>query len=178
MATKSSNKTALKGLKNAYDFSFKSLNGEKPLPLSSFKGKVILVVNTASKCGFTSQYKGLEALYQQYKDQGLVILGVPSNDFRDQEPGNADEIASFCAINYGVTFPLTAKEHVRHKEVHPFYVWASHHFRRWARPQWNFHKYLINRKGELIDYFFTTTNPSAPRLRKAIEKALNECPIN
>ncbi|MBX9696529.1 MAG: glutathione peroxidase [Alphaproteobacteria bacterium] len=172
----SPNKTPFIKSKNVYDFSFRTLQGEKPLPLSSFKGKVILVVNTASKCGFTPQYKGLEALYQQYKDQGLVILGVPSNDFRGQEPGNADEIASFCEINYGVTFPLTAKAHVRNKEAHPFYIWAGHHFRRWARPQWNFHKYLINRKGELIDYFFTTTNPSAPRLRAAILKALHESP--
>ncbi len=174
MATESSKNTPFTRAKNVYDFSFRTLQGDKPLPLSSFKGKVILVVNTASKCEFTPQYKGLEALYQEYKDHGLVILGVPSNDFRGQEPRNADEIASFCEINYGVSFPLTAKEHVRNKEAHPFYIWAGRHFRYWARPHWNFHKYLINRKGELIDYFFTTTNPSAPRLRAAILKALHE----
>lgn len=172
----SSNKTLPTKTKNAYDFSFKALNGEKPLPLSSFKGKVLLVVNTASKCKFTPQYKELETLYQQYKDLGLVILGVPSNDFRDQEPGSASDIASFCEINYGVTFPLTAKEHVRHAEVHPFYVWAYSRFPFWARPQWNFHKYLIDRNGKLIDYFLPLTKPNATRVKVAIENALNESP--
>lgn len=100
---------------SAYDYSFQTLTGHQPLPLSEFKGKVVLVVNTASKCGFTGQYSGLETLYNKYKDRGLVILGVPSNDFGKQEPGSSEEIASFCKINYGVTFPMTAKEAVTGK---------------------------------------------------------------
>jgi glutathione peroxidase len=157
---------------NAYAFSFKTLVGHKPLPLEAYKGRVILVVNTASKCGFTPQYKGLEALYKHYKERGLVIIGVPSNDFGSQEPGTEQEVAHFCQINYGVTFPMTAKEVVSGKDAHPFYLWAKKELGFDTAPKWNFHKYLINRKGELIDYFYSTTSPEAPRLIKSVEKAL------
>lgn len=159
---------------NAYDFSFHTLVGHKPLPLSEFRGKVLLIVNTASKCGFTPQYADLEALYEKYKDQGLVILGVPSNDFAKQEPGSDTDIANFCQINYGVTFPMTAKEVVTGKDAHPFYRWARQQLGFGTAPKWNFHKYLINRHGELIDYFYTTTSPKAPRFIKRIETALSE----
>lgn len=158
---------------NAYAYSFNTLVGHKSLPLSSFKGKVLLIVNTASKCGFTSQYADLEKLYEQYKDRGLVILGVPSNDFGSQEPGTEQEIASFCQINYGVSFPITAKEVVSGKKAHPFYIWARQKLGFGSAPKWNFHKYLVNRDGELVTYFYSTTSPSAPRVIKAIEKALN-----
>ena len=110
--------------KNSYEFEFESLNGE-PMPLSAYRGKVLLVVNTASKCGFTGQYKGLEALYQHYKEQGLVVIGVPSNDFGAQEPGTHDEIKQFCQLNYGVTFPMTSKYQVTGNTAHPFYKWAK-----------------------------------------------------
>ena len=109
--------------KTAYDFSFETLGGE-PMPLSQYKGKVLLIVNTASHCGFTPQYEGLEKLYQKYKDRGLVVIGVPSNDFGAQEPGSATEIQQFCKLNYGVTFPLTSKQVVSGDGAHPFYLWA------------------------------------------------------
>lgn len=159
---------------NAYDYSFHTLRGHEPLPLSSFKGKVLIIVNTASKCGFTPQYKQLETLYEKYKDKGLVILGVPSNDFGKQEPGTAEDIASFCQVNYGVSFPMAAKEIVSGKNAHPFYLWARKKLGFWTTPKWNFHKYLINRNGEVVDYFYSFTSPTAPRFIKALEKVLKE----
>jgi glutathione peroxidase len=159
---------------NAYDYSFHTLRGHELLPLSSFKGKVLIIVNTASKCGFTPQYAGLEKLYQTYKDQGLVILGVPSNYFGAQEPGTEQEIANFCQVNYGVTFPMAAKEVVSGPNAHPFYLWARQKLGFGTAPKWNFHKYVINRKGELIDYFYSTTSPDAGRLVKVIQQALDE----
>lgn len=159
---------------SAYNYSFHTLRGHNPLPLSSFRGKVVIIVNTASKCGFTPQYASLEKLYETYKDRGLVILGVPSNDFGSQEPGTSEEIADFCQVNYGVSFPMTAKESVSGKNAHPFYLWAKQKLGFGTAPKWNFHKYVINRKGELIDYFNSTTSPDAGRFVKAIEKALND----
>lgn len=157
---------------SAYDFSFRPLMGEGALPLSAYKGKVILVVNTASQCGFTGQYEGLQALYDRYHGQGLVIIGVPSNDFGGQEPGTAEEIAQFCSINYGVTFPMASKEVVSGDAAHPFYQWARKTLGFGTAPKWNFHKYLINRQGQLVDYFNSTTDPQATRLTDAIEDAL------
>jgi len=159
---------------SAYDYSFHTLVGHNPLPLASFRGKVLIIVNTASKCGFTPQYASLEKLYEQYKDRGFVILGVPSNDFGSQEPGTDQEIEHFCQINYGVSFPMTTKEVVSGKKAHPFYLWAKQKLGFGTAPKWNFHKYLINRKGELIDYFYSTTSPDAPRFVKALKKALDE----
>jgi len=157
---------------DAYGFRFKTLIGQKPLPLSQFKGKVILVVNTASQCGFTGQYEPLEELYKRYKDRGLVIVGVPSNDFGEQEPGSNDEIASFCKLNYGVSFPMAAKEHVSGDEAHPFYKWAKDTLGFGTAPKWNFHKYLIDRQGKLVDYFNSTTAPDNDRLITAVEQLL------
>lgn len=156
----------------AYEYSFPSLVGKKSLSLADFKGKVILIVNTASKCGFTPQYKALEALYMQYKDKGLVIIGVPSNDFAKQEPASDEEIASFCHINYGVSFPMTGKEPVIGKNAHPFYLWARSKLGFLAAPKWNFHKYLLDKQGNLVDYFYSTTSPTAPKVTKEIEKLL------
>lgn len=158
----------------AYDYSFKTLVGQQNLPLEHYKGKVVLVVNTASKCGFTPQYAGLEKLYERYKEQGLVVLGVPANDFGHQEPGTEAEVAQFCQLNYGVSFPMAAKEVVLGKEAHPFYVWAKKELGFGTAPKWNFHKYLINRQGKLVDYFYSITSPDAKRLIRAIEKALAE----
>jgi len=157
----------------AYDFSFLGLTTGNLLPLSDYKGKVILVVNTASKCGFTGQYAGLETLYNTYKDRGLVIIGVPSNDFGEQEKGHNEEIATFCQINFGVTFPMAAKEIVSGENAHPFYKWAQDSFPFWARPRWNFHKYLIDTQGHMVDYFYSTTTPESSRMRKAIEHLLS-----
>ncbi len=160
----------------AYDFAFTTLMGGEPLLLSAYQGKVLLVVNTASKCGFTPQYEGLEKLYQEYKDKGLVIIGVPSNDFGGQEPGSSEEIASFCRSNYGVTFPMAEKEAVSGDKAHPFYRWAKAQLGFGTAPKWNFHKYLIGRDGLLVDYFNSTTSPEADRVKAAIEKALAEAP--
>lgn len=159
---------------NAYGFSFQTLVGHKPLPLKDFEGKVILLVNTASNCGFTPQYKELEALYQTYKDKGLVVLGVPSNDFGRQEPGSTQEIAEFCQVNYGVSFPMTAKEVVSGKKAHPLYIWLREKLGFGSAPKWNFHKYLINRKGQPIAFYYSITSPTSKKIVTAVEKALNE----
>ena len=160
--------------RDVYGFVFHALQGQNDIQLSEFKGKVVLVVNTASQCGFTGQYDGLEKLYQTYSDRGLVVLGVPSNDFGKQEPGSGEEIAKFCKLNYGVSFPMAAKEHVSGDEAHPFYKWARDQKGFLAAPKWNFHKYLINCRGELVDYFVSTTTPDDKKLIVAIEKLLAE----
>lgn len=157
--------------KAAYDFAFKSIT-DQDMPLSAYKGKVLLIVNTASKCGFTPQYAELQKLYNQYKERGLIIIGVPSNDFGGQEPDSEDAIKAFCEINYGVNFPLTAKYSVIGKEAHPFYAWAEKTFGVAGTPKWNFHKYLIDSNGKLVDYFNSNISPTAPIISKAIEKLL------
>lgn len=157
---------------SAYDYSFQKLTGGEPLPLSDYRGKVVMIVNVASKCGFTKQYDGLEALYKKYQDRGFVIIGVPSNDFGGQEPGSSSEIADFCRLNFGVTFPMAAKEVVSGDNAHPFYKWAKQTLGFGTAPKWNFHKYLIGRDGRLVDYFFTTTAPDNARLTAAVEREL------
>lgn len=154
-----------------YDFSFKQANGED-LPLSDFKGKVLMIVNTASQCGFTKQYRALEELYKTYQDQGLVIIAVPSNDFGHQEPGSDEQIQKFCQIHFGVTFPIVKKETITGSEAHPFYVYAKQKLGFGTAPKWNFHKYLIDRQGNLVDYFNSTTSPDTPRVKRAIEALL------
>lgn len=157
-----------------YHFSFEKLNAPGLLNLADYKGKVILIVNTASQCGFTPQYKSLQSLYSHYKDKGLVVIGVPSNDFGAQEPGNDRDIAKFCELNYGVTFPLTAKQIVSGDGAHPFYIWAKKKLGFGTAPKWNFHKYLISRKGQLVDYYNSTTDPQSDKLISNIEILLNE----
>jgi glutathione peroxidase len=156
---------------NAYSFSFKSIDGQE-MPLSDFKGKVILVVNTASQCGFTSQYAGLEELWDKYKDKGLVVLGVPSNDFGNQEPGSESEIRDFCTKKFDVSFPMTEKYSVKGSEAHPFYKWANEQTSLLGTPKWNFHKYLIGKDGKLIDWFSSVTTPTSEKIISAVEKAL------
>lgn len=172
MAETCGNNKEIKQEQSAYNFQFYELTTGNPLPLSIFKGKVIMVVNTASKCGFTKQYQGLENLYQTYKKKGLIIIGVPSNDFGAQEPGTFEDIASFCEINYGVTFPMARKEVVSGKNCHPFYQWAYTVFGFGTAPKWNFHKYLIDRQGKLADYFYTITDPESDRVKSAIDRLL------
>jgi glutathione peroxidase len=157
--------------KIAYDFEFESLTGD-PMPLSAYKGKVMLVVNTASKCGFTSQYKGLQALHEAYKDRGLIVIGVPSNDFGGQEPGNEEQIKQFCELNYGVTFPMTGKTQVTGKDTHPFYQWITETLGFGSGPKWNFHKYLIGKNGLPVDHFSSITSPDSDKLKAAIDKEL------
>lgn len=157
---------------SAYDYSFKTLQGEEPMPLSKFKGKVLLIVNTASDCGFTKQYEGLQRLYDKYKDDGFVVIGVPSNDFGKQEPGAAVDIANFCKTNYGVTFPLTSKQVVSGDDRHQFYKWARETLGFGTAPKWNFHKYLVDKNGRLIDHFESATKPDSKNLIKALEELI------
>jgi glutathione peroxidase len=157
--------------KTAHDFTFTGIDG-KPLPLAQFKGKLLLVVNTASECGYTGQYEGLEELWKTYGGKGLVIVGVPSNDFGGQEPGSSEEIATFCKLNYGVTFPLADKTVVSGSSAHPFYQWAGEHAGMLGRPKWNFHKYLIGRDGKFVEWFSTPTEPTSAKISKAIEAQL------
>jgi glutathione peroxidase len=145
---------------SAYDFRFEALDGS-PMPLSAYQGKVLLVVNTASRCGFTSQYKGLEALHQAYGGRGLTVIGVPSNDFGEQEPGSAAEIAQFCQLNYGVSFPMTAKQTVTGDEAHPFYRWIHKQLGFGSAPKWNFHKYLLDTHGRPVAFYLSTTPPDS-----------------
>lgn len=156
---------------NAYDYSFQTIEG-KPLPLSSYKGKAVLVVNTASFCGYTPQYTGLQSLWDEYKDKGLVVLAVPANDFGSQEPGTAAEIKDFCESKYDVTFPLASKEVVKGNDAHPFYKWAAQTLGEDKAPKWNFHKYLIDPNGGLIAAFPSKVEPKSPELMAAVDKAL------
>lgn len=159
-------------LTTAFLFSFPLLNGGT-LNLSDYKGKVVLVVNTASQCGFTPQYKDLETLYNKFKDKGFVVIGVPSNDFGQQEPGNSEEIKCFVRDHYAVTFPMTAKQHVVGEKADPFYQWANQQTGFIGSPKWNFHKYLIGKDGQLVTWFSSITSPTSGRVEKAIEKALD-----
>jgi glutathione peroxidase len=155
-----------------YDFTAETLDG-KPAPLSDYKGKVVLVVNTASKCGFTPQYKGLEALWSKYKDRGLVVLGFPCNQFGAQEPGNAEEIANFCSLTYDVDFPMMRKIDVNGPAAHPLYAWLKKQKKGVLGTEgvkWNFTKFLVDRQGAVVDRFAPTVEPKA--LEGAIEALL------
>ena len=156
---------------SAHDFSFTSIDGEN-LPLASLKGKAVLIVNTASMCGFTSQYKGLQELWDSYRDRGLVVLGVPSDDFGGQELDSAAEVKSFCTLNYNIDFPMTDIVHVKGPSAHPYYKWVAEVHGALAVPRWNFHKHLFDADGHLVDWFVSTTGPTSSKLRRAIEKIL------
>jgi len=158
------------------DWASLPLPGIKGAPLSPnlFEGKVVLVVNTASQCGFTPQYDGLESLWTRYRERGFVILGIPSNDFGGQEPGSNEEVATFCRVNYGVDFPLLEKQTVVGPDAHPFYRWAKEQTGVVGVPRWNFHKILIGRDGRLVDWFSSVTGPATNRLNEAIEGALSQ----
>lgn len=159
------------GATDAWSFNFTSIDG-KPMPLSQYRGNVLLVVNVASFCGFTPQYKGLQALSEKYQARGLTVIGVPSNDFGNQEPKAAGEIKEFCQGTYGVTFPLTAKAALSGDDAHPFYTWARHELGWLNAPKWNFHKYLVGRDGRLVTSFISTTTPDSARVVAAIETEL------
>jgi len=155
---------------SVYDFSIQKLHDDESIPFSGFKDKVLLVVNTASKCGYTPQYKTLEQLYKKYKDQGLVVLGIPSGDFGGQEFGSDQETQKFCEINYGVTFPLATKTQVSGNQPHPFYEWASKE--SGEVPQWNFHKYLIDRSGKLVGSYASSVDPLDKEIVQKVEVLL------
>ncbi|MEZ5525817.1 MAG: glutathione peroxidase [Pseudomonadales bacterium] len=156
---------------NAHDFEFTSIDG-KALPLADFKGKCILIVNTASECGFTPQYEGLQTLWETYKDKGLVVIGVPSNDFGEQEPGSESEIRTFCHTNYHVDFYLTDKQKVKGEDAHPLYKAISDELGKTAAPKWNFHKYLIAPDGELAELWPSKVEPLSAEVKSAIEENL------
>ena len=142
--------------------------------LAEYAGKVLFIVNVASKCGFTPHYEGLQELHERYHERGLVVCGFPSNDFRQQEPGQEEEILEFCTLNYGVTFPMFAKVHVRGKEMHPLFSRLVKHPRHGGSVKWNFSKFLIDREGEVQDRFAPFTKPTARRVVRAIEKILDQ----
>lgn len=144
----------------------------RPLPPERFADKVVLVVNTASLCGFTPQYEGLQGLWTRYRDRGLIVLGVPSNDFGAQEPGSDSKIKDFCEVNFGIDFPMTTKQTVRGPDAHPLYRWAEAAGGPSAVPGWNFHKLLVARDGRLIGAFPSRVEPNDPALIAAIEAAL------
>ena len=153
-----------------YDIKINSISGEK-INLADFKGKKILFVNVASKCGFTPQYDGLQELYELYKDK-LMIIGVPSNQFGGQEPGTAEQIQSFCKLNYGVTFLITEKVDVKGKNQHPLYTWLTKKENNGVKNssvKWNFQKYLVDENGELIDYYFSLTKPMSKKITKHLK---------
>jgi glutathione peroxidase len=158
------------------DFSMKDIEG-KDIPLSKFQGKVLLIVNTASQCGLTPQYKGLQEVYQKYKEQGFEVLAFPANEFGKQEPGTDNQIKEFCATNYNVSFPLFSKIVVKGKGIHPLYAFLTSESTdpKFAGPiGWNFAKFLVNRKGEVIARFEPSVRPESPEVTGAIEKALAE----
>lgn len=155
----------------AYDYDFTAIDGSA-LPMTTFRDKVVLVVNVASACGLTPQYDGLEQLYKDYRDQGLVVLGVPCNQFAGQEPGTEADIQEFCRTNFGVDFPMTSKVDVKGDDAHPFYKWAVSAVGEPAEPVWNFHKLLVGKDGSLINVFGPRTDPQDAELKAAIEEAL------
>lgn len=161
-------------MKSLHDYSARLLDGTE-VPLSQYKGRVVLVVNTASNCGLAPQLQGLQQLQDRYASRGLVILGFPSGDFKGQELGSATEIGQFCQRNYGVTFPMFQKGHVRGRQAQPVFSFLSH--RRLnghlgLRPLWNFQKYLIDPQGRLVNIFLPIEKPTSRRLIKSIEKHL------
>jgi glutathione peroxidase len=153
---------------------FAQLQDDEPRSLCEFQGKVVLVVNTASFCGFTQQYEGLEALYRNYKDQGLVVLGFPSNDFGNQEPGSNQQIAEFCSNTFSIRFPMFAKTKVRGPGANPLFAELA---RLAEAPGWNFHKYLIGRDGRLVSSYSSAVSPNSRRLLSDLQAALSSKPL-
>lgn len=158
-----------------HQFTVKNLRGED-VRLAQYKGMVLLIVNTASRCGFTQQLRGLQRLHERYKDKGFTVLGFPSNDFGGQEPLEGEAIQQFCEVNYGVSFPVFDKIHVSGKQAHPLFKFLSGKKQFGlisSAPKWNFHKYLVDKDGRLVDFFYTVTKPDSTKIRKKIEQLLN-----
>tara|TARA_B100000787_G_C16152665_1_gene277317 strand:+ start:484 stop:996 length:513 start_codon:yes stop_codon:yes gene_type:complete len=165
------NKVDAKYEKLFFDLSIKNINNEI-INLSEFKGKTILLVNVASKCGFTKQYDGLQTLYKKYKEKNFIVIGVPSNQFGGQEPGSNDEIKGFCETNFNITFPLTDKVIVKGDNAHPIYKWAKENHGNSTVPKWNFHKILINNNGKIHKTFNSFISPLSDKIIKQIELLL------
>lgn len=156
---------------NAFDFTFTGIDGEQ-LPLAAYRGRALLIVNTASRCGFARQYGGLETLWQTYRERGLVVIAVPSNDFGGQEPKSDLEILEHCRQAYRVSFPLTQRVHVIGPRAHAFYRWVDEAHGAGARPKWNFHKLLVSPDGRLDAWFSQMVGPRSRHLTSAIERVL------
>tara|TARA_A100000164_G_C21905171_1_gene772543 strand:- start:1506 stop:2021 length:516 start_codon:yes stop_codon:yes gene_type:complete len=154
----------------AYDFEFKSIEGNT-IDLADYKNKVIVVVNVASRCGFTSQYEGLQSLWSKYKDKNLVVIGVPTNNFK-QEPGSNEEIKNFCETNFGIDFPLTEKVDIIGNNAHPFYKWAKENHGIDAIPKWNFHKIIIDKNGKIVETFASFTKPNSKKFLNFIDNTI------
>tara|TARA_B100000963_G_scaffold307504_1_gene282571 strand:- start:350 stop:862 length:513 start_codon:yes stop_codon:yes gene_type:complete len=165
------NKNSISANLNFHDFTIESISGDE-INLDGYKNKVVLLVNTASQCGFTPQYAGLQKIYDRYKDEGFVVLGVPSDDF-NQELSNNTEVQKFCEIRYGVNFPLTSIQKIKGQEAHPLYKWISSEMSVIAQPRWNFHKYLIGKNGDIINWYSSMTSPTSDSLVLEIETALD-----
>ena len=157
--------------KLAYDFKFKDLDGSD-LSLSEFQDKIIIVVNVASKCGFTNQYEDMQKIWEKYQKKGVIILGIPSNDFGKQEPGTNKEIKNFCEAKFGISFPMTEKIKVKGIDAHPFYLWAKKNHGKEAIPKWNFHKIIIGKTGKIEKVFTSITNPTSKKFINFLEKLL------
>ncbi len=155
-----------------FDYSFTSIDGEN-LNLSKYKGKVILLVNVASNCGFTKQYGDLQKLWEIYRDSGFVVLGVPSNQFGGQEPGTNAEIKNFCEVNFNISFPMTNKTDVKGENAHEIYKWAKRNYGNSTIPKWNFHKILIGKDGKILDTYGSFTNPMSKKIISKIKNNLN-----
>ena len=157
--------------KTFYDFELDLITGET-ISLDKYEGKAILLVNVASKCGFTKQYTDLQNLWEKYREKNLIVLGVPSNQFGSQEPGSNDEIKDFCETNFNINFPMTSKYDVKGENAHDVYKWAKDTFGKSAVPKWNFHKILINKNGKIHDTFASFTNPMSKNIIKELENIL------
>ena len=160
--------------RSAYDFSFVSMKDGSALSLEEFRGKVVIVVNVASLCMFTKQYRDMQRFYEEYQKQGVVVLAVPCNDFGKQEPKGNREIKQFCKCEFAITFPMVEKEATRGKYQHPFYGWARDVLGNIAAPKWNFHKYVIDQEGQLVDFFIPFTKLTSKRVRKVVDGLLKK----
>ena len=165
------NKTMSDNSKTFFDFKINTINGEE-LDLSKFYGKTILLVNVASKCGFTKQYDDLQKLYEDFQDNGLVVIGVPTNQFGGQEPGTESDIKNFCETNFNITFPMTSKYEVKGDNAHPIYIWAKDTYGKSTVPKWNFHKILINKNGKVEDTFASFTGPISKKIINKLNQIL------
>ncbi|MDC0397027.1 glutathione peroxidase [Candidatus Pelagibacter sp.] len=165
------NKTMSNNTETFFDLNVNSISGDA-LNLSKLKGKTILLVNVASNCGFTKQYDDLQNLHESYKNKGLVVIGMPSNQFGGQEPGSETEIKKFCETNFNITFLMTSKYDVKGDNAHPIYIWAKDTFGKSTVPKWNFHKILINKKGKVEDTFASFTNPMSKKIINKLEEIL------
>ena len=154
----------------AYNFKFNGIDGNQ-INLADYENKVLVVVNVASRCGFTPQYSDLQKVWEDYKDKNVVIIGVPTNNFK-QEPGSNKEIKDFCETNFNINFPMTEKIDVLGKNAHPFFKWARENYGNSAIPKWNFHKIIVGKDGKVANTFSSITKPSSEKFRKAIEKLI------